>query len=26
MHSETLKTALSSKPFYVMFIDANTQK
>jgi hypothetical protein len=26
MHSETLKTALQSKPFYVMFIDANTQK
>ncbi len=24
MSSETLRTALASKPFYVMFIDANT--
>jgi hypothetical protein len=26
MHSDTLRQALQSKPFYVMFVDANTEK
>ena len=26
MHSETLREALQSKPFYVMFIDSNVAK
>lgn len=26
MHSDTLKQSLLSKPFYVMFIDSNTEK